>query len=150
MTFMERFKGFFTHYEIRKLEWCIVIYTIGFGLWLVLPPAAMNTESFTQVLLIMPETSWGFAYTFIGIAHGYAMKINGRAAWTPWVRAVTLLMNSLMFQTIFWAIAASNPWGTGAYTYGFFAFVFCGAAIVSAAEQCGEELKIIRARRQNG
>lgn len=140
---------FFTHYPTRKLEWCIAMYTIGFGLWLMLPTEAMNTASFRGVLSMMSEGAWGRTYTLIGLAHVFALHVNGRSAVTPFLRLSVLLANSGMFQAMFWAVLAANPWGTAVFTYGFFAIGFCGPAIATAGTECGKELKILRARGRN-
>lgn len=136
----------FTAYATRKLEWLMALYTLYFGLALTLPARSMNTPSFDTVLGILPEWGWGAAYIAVGFAHNLALHVNGRAAWTPFARLFALFLNSQVFLALTLGIAQSNPWGTAVFTYGFFAVGFCGAAIYTAAQDCGRELKIWQAR----
>lgn len=136
----------FTHYPERKLEWTLAIYTLFFGLFLILPAMSMNTRSFTAALAFMPEPAWGAAYIVVGIIHNIALHINGRAAWTPFARLLALFLNSQVFLGLALGVGTSNPWSTAVFTYGFFAAGFCGAAIFTAAVDCGREFKIWQAR----
>lgn len=136
----------FTSYSTRKLEWLMAIYTLYFGLAISLPPQSMTSSSFDSAISIMPEWGWGAAYVMVGVGHNIALHINGRAPWTPFARLFALFLNSQVFLALALGIAQSIPWGTGVFTYGFFAVGFCGAAIYTAAQDCGRELKIWQAR----
>ena len=137
----------FTHYASRKLEWLISIYTIWFGVMLALPMHSMSSASFVGALAMFHEAEWGIIYAVIGGLHCYSLHINGRATWTPFARLFVLFLNANAFLAMALSIMPANPWGTGVFTYGFLALGFCGAALYSAAQDCGREVKIWRAAR---
>ncbi|MFH5773615.1 hypothetical protein ACHFJ0_05135 [Paracoccus sp. NGMCC 1.201697] len=139
---MARIASWFTAYGRRKLEWLIAIYTVYFGIGLMLPPVSMAPRSFYGALALMSEQSWGAAYFAVGLLHAVALHVNGRAAWTPFARLGALFLNAQVFLAMTIGIAAVNPFSTGVLTYGFLAAGFCGAAIASAAHDCGREIKI--------
>lgn len=141
---------FLTNWPTRKLEWSIAVYTIMFGLWLMLPMTAMSPGSFRRVLGVMSEGWWGLSYAAAGVWHVTALHINGRAAWTPFARLCALVINSQVFLAMAIHLAKTNPFGTGAFTYGFIAIGFCGPAIAAAAYDCGKEYKIWRGRKDGG
>lgn len=137
----------FTHYASRKLEWLISIYTMWFGVMLMLPMHSMSSASFIGALVLFGEREWGAIYAFVGVLHCYALHINGRAPWTPFARLLALFLNANAFLAMSLSLVPANPWGTGVMTYGFLAIGFCGAALYSAAQDCGREIKIWRAAR---
>lgn len=134
----------FTHYPQRRLEWLLALYTVWFGGMLCLPVPSMNPDSFIGALSYMSETSWGVAYVMVGLLHNVALHINGRAAWTPFARLAALALNANVFLAMALSLMPVNPVDTGVLTYGFIAIGFCGAAIWSAAQDCGREVKIWR------
>lgn len=137
---------FFTHFEGRKLEWFLSIYTLVFGILVALPPVSMASNSFTGTLFLMSETTWGLCYAFAGALHMYALHINGRAFWTPLVRALALAVNSQVFLALSLSLTPANAWGTGVITYAAL-FCACLLALWAAAKDCGDELKIWRQQR---
>lgn len=140
------FTGWFTHFASRRLEWCLAFYTTYFGLILTLPPKSMSSQSFSVALYQMTETQWGAVYLIVGIAHIMSLHINGRAAWTPFVRVGALFINCQVFLALSVSLGKVNSWGTGTHNYGFIALVFCGVALYAAAHDCGREIKIWRGR----
>ena len=134
----------FTHYASRKLEWLISIYTTWFGVMLALPMMSMTSASFIGALALFSETTWGMIYAAIGLLHCYSLHINGMAPWTPFARLGALFLNANAFLAMALSLIPANPWGTGVMTYGFLAIGFCGAALYSAAQDCGREIKIWR------
>lgn len=146
MSRLSRFR-WFTKYRERKLEYGISFYTLFFGIFLILPPFSMSTPNFTVVLESLPERHWSILMMFIGALHVYALHINGRGAWTPFVRFGVLFINSQIFTSITLAIASVNPWSTGVFTYGFLVIGFCGMALYAAGIDCGREVKLWQERR---
>lgn len=138
----------FTKFGSRKLEWMISVYTIYFGVLLIIPGDSMGGPNFVKPLQWLPEEQWGFMYTAVGILHAVALHINGRAAWTPFVRAIMLLINSQVFLWLSAGLAQTNPMGTGPHTYGFLAIGFCGVALWSACIDCGREIKTWQCRKK--
>lgn len=141
--------SWFTHYPQRKLEWLIAIYTVWFGLWLIGPWDAMSPTSFSSVLGYATEATWGVIYLAVGVLHNYALHVNGRAAWTPFVRSAALMLNCNVFLAMTIGLIHVYPGDTGVATYGFMVFGFCGAALWSASSDVGREVKIWR-KRKNG
>lgn len=136
----------FTRYKDRKLEWLLAFYTLWFGLWVSLPPHSMSGPSFEEALAIAPEWIWGVVYSLVGVVHIISLHVNGRGWWTPFARLFALFLNSQVFLALTIGLAQQNPWGTGVGNYVFIAFGFCGAAFYSASLDCGQEIKIWRAR----
>lgn len=143
---LSRFE-WFTNYGTRKLEWMLAIYTVYFGVWLIMPWQSMSGESFSNALSFIPESGWGTLYITVGIVHNTALHVNGRGWWTPFVRSTALFMNASVFLALSLNIASINPGGTGVATYTFIVFGFCGTAFFTAAQDCGRELKIWRHKR---
>lgn len=138
---------FFTNFPQRRLEWLLALYTVLFGFWLALPPQSMSTTSFRAALFVMSEFHWGVLYCCVGIIHNTALHINGRAAWTPFIRVAAVMLNMQVFLAMSLSLAKVNIWSTGTFTYGFIALGLCGTALFAAAHDCGRELKIWRERK---
>ncbi|WP_072296157.1 hypothetical protein [Paracoccus sp. SM22M-07] len=139
----------FTNFRQRRLEWCIALYTVGFGAFLMLPFVSFATAGYRGVLTLMSEFSWGLVYLLTGILHNVALHVNGRAAWTPFARVVTLFLNSQVFLAFALAFAHSNPAGSGVFTYAVIATLFCWVALWAAGEDCGREYKIWKEGRRH-
>lgn len=138
----------FTKFSERKLEFGLALYTIGFGLWLAIPGLSFTgSAGFAGVVSIMGEHLWSVMFFCVGTIHLYALHINGRAAWTPFARLAALLGNSAVLFNLSFGFWLNTPLSSGVYTYGFFAFGFCGMAIVPAAKDCGREIAIWRSRK---
>ena len=136
----------FTHYRARRLEWSISIFTVIFGLWLMLPFNSMATPGYSTVLALLQEFEWGIVYAVTGVCHMTALHVNGRGAWTPFARLAALIINSQVLLAMSMGFAHGNPFGTATVTYGLLAVVFCGPAIWTAALDCGREIAIWRGR----
>lgn len=135
-----------THFERRRLEWTLAVYTLYFGIGLLMPAQSMSSSTFVGTLSLMSELGWGVAYSVVGVIHMVALHINGRAAWTPFARLAVLAFNSQVFLALCLSLVPANPWGTGVMTYGAIAIGFCGVAIIAAAQDCGKEIAIWRRR----
>ena len=140
----------FTHFSGRRLEWCLAIYTVTFGVWIALPSESMSSPGFRSALSLMTEREWGALYIVVGMIHNIALHVNGRAAWTPFARVGAVFLNGQVFLAMALAIAQSSPWSSGVLTYGFFSTFFCGVALIAAAQDCGRELRIWKERRDGG
>lgn len=140
------FSTLLTHYQKRKLEWSLALYTAWFGGMLLLPANSMATPAYDVVLAYMDETQWGIVYGCVGVAHCTALHINGRAWWTPIVRLIALSINCLVFLGLCLGFSHDNLLGTATLTYGFIGVWMCGAGLLTAAEDCGRELAIWRQR----
>lgn len=145
ISIIVEFRRWFTHFGKRKLEWMIAIYTLGFGIFLMLPPESFNPSSFANALYYANEVTWGAIYAAVGAVHIIALHVNGKRAWTSFVRLAAVTLNSQVLLSITVGIWTSNHWGSGVFTYGFLGFAFCGVCIVSAAIDCGHEIAIWRA-----
>lgn len=135
-----------TKYASRRLEWCLAGYLLYLGVLLILPPASMSASSFEIALQRAPEYAWGGAFLLGGALYAYALHINGRAAWTPFFRAAATFAGSQLFLSLSLSLIEVQYFGLSVLTYLFMAFGFFGAAFVSAAYDCGVEVKIWRAK----
>lgn len=138
----------FTNFTNRKLEWALAGYTTYFGLWLSMPPLSMNTFTFERVLSIAAEETWGVFYLLVGITHLYALHVDGRCSWTPFIRSAILMVNSIVFMLLALGIAAANPYGAATATYSYMVFGFFGIALCSAAFDMGKEVKVLQYTKQ--
>lgn len=136
----------FTHYRERRLEWCLAGYLVYLGYALTLPPNSMSASSFVVALRNMTEDEWGIAFLTGGALYVLALHINGRAAWTPFFRAAMTFVGSQLFLHLALSLMKVQYFGLSVLTYLYISFVFFGAAFVSAAFDCGREIKIWRAR----
>lgn len=146
---MGRMREWFTNFTNRKLEWALAIYSLLFGVMIALPPVSFSSENARGVLSIMNETRWGLLYAAAGMAHAVALHVNGRAAWTPFLRISVIFLNSQIFLAMALAFASANVWGTAVLTYGSMCFVFCLIAGHAAALDCGREWKIWNERNRD-
>jgi hypothetical protein len=132
-------------FQQRKLEWCIALATVWIGFFATLPPVNLHPRIFAALLRIMPELGWGLLYLVVGLLHCWALHVDVKAWWTPFVRTVALLLNSQIYLAVAIALALWNPWGLGAQTYLVLGLGFCGVAFRTAAADCGRELAIWQA-----
>lgn len=144
-TIVETVTSYFTYFEVRRLEWCLAIYTTIFGLIVMLPPISMASPGFRGVLSLMTEFQWGACYAIAGVVHCVSLHINGRAGWTPFARCAALFINSQVFLALALMIARVNPWSTGVITYTAL-FFFCVVAFRASALDCGREIVLLRER----
>lgn len=135
----------FTHWQARKLEWWLAMATFGFGVWLMAPWVSFATVGYIGVAALLGEFAWGCLYLCVGAGHCYALHVNGRAWWTPFLRVATLFTNSQVFLAFAIAFYGQNPASTAVYIYSA-CVVACCFAIIPAFEDCGKEIKIMRGR----
>lgn len=135
-----------TNYRNRRLEWALSTCTMTLGAVLLAPAASMGMPTYGSALRIMDEMDWGILYFIVGLCHVTALHIDGRAAWTPFVRLTALFLNSQVFLALSFGLAHVNPWSVGAFIFGYLSTVFCGMAIIAAAQDCGREIAIWRGR----
>ncbi len=105
----------------RETEWTISIAATGFGIWLIWPMPSMDGAAFSVLTNWAPEPQWGLLFFLTGISHVVALVINGRAAWTAWVRAGCAALNFMTYVMLaagFWVL---DPATTGVYSYSIFA-----------------------------
>lgn len=136
----------FTNFSNKRLEWCLALYCVWIGTGMLLPPVTLGATTFRVALQYATETGWGGTFLASGILHMFALHINGRAAWTPFLRAAALAVSSQTFLAFALSLAPVSMFGMSFLTYLFFAIVFCGVAFSSAAFDCGREIKIWRMR----
>lgn len=140
--------SWFTNYQHRRLEWALSTCTVTLGAVLLWPAESMGLPIYGTALRIMGESDWGLLYFIVGSCHIIALHINGRAAWTPFVRLAALFLNSQVFLALSLGLAHVNAWSVGAFIFGYLATVFCGMAIWAAAQDCGREFAIWRRRHE--
>lgn len=110
-------------WKIRRLEWCVAIMTLGFGIFLNAGATSMSGPAYDQLLRWMPESRWGDAFLLTGAAHFTALVINGHAPWTPFVRFGTSCLNLLIFVLFSYGFWKVTPWSTAVFIYGSLGFL---------------------------
>lgn len=115
-------------FKDRIFEWWLASNTMGFGGFIGLPGASMDSAAYNQLLRWMPEPGWSVFFFLTGLAHLVALAINGRAWWTPYVRALTTAANFAVY--VFYGIGflMIDPLSTAVWSY--------SAMIASAAMVC--------------
>lgn len=110
-------KGLTHTIERRRLEVFFATLTLGFGIFLLIPAASMDTPAMTHLTDAMPETSWGCLFLVNGMMHCVWLAVNGARWWSPIVRYFTAFGSMTLY--LFWSagIAYSHPWSTAVYTY---------------------------------
>lgn len=101
----------------RRLEWWIALFTFFYGLWIMQASASMGTDAYRVLLRWAPEAVWGYAALGVGGGHCFALYINGKAKWTPFVRASATAMNTVIFGVIATGFFLENPNSTAVVTY---------------------------------
>lgn len=134
-----------TNWHNRKLEWSLALLTLVFGVWLLHPSQSMSSPSYRRILAFASEEVWAALFVAVGVAHVIALQINGRAAWTPFVRVAAAGLNSQVFFGLALAFAGQAPWLTAVPIYAGLG-VMCLIAMGCAAFECGHEIHHWRQR----
>jgi len=95
----------------RRLEWSLAAGTFGFGIWLADGGRAMDSDAYIVLRSWLMESDWAILFIITGAMHLVALGINGRAWWTPFVRATVTAANALIyasFATGFWLMDANS------------------------------------------
>ena len=111
----------------RKIEYWYCAQTVGFGLWLSHPAGTLDSPAFHTLTRWMPEHQWALLFLLTGMLHGTALFINGRRAWTPFVRLIATAVNALTYAAFACGFAMLDPMTSAVYTYGL---AFGGAALI--------------------
>ena len=77
----------------------------------------MDAAAFGFLRAMAPETGWSWIFLCIGFLHCIALAINGRAWWTPFVRLLTVALNTAGYALFAFGIFKADPLSTGVYTY---------------------------------
>ena len=128
-------------YKNRLLEWWFAISTVGFGCWLALPIESMATGAFYDLTRWLEEGEWAFLFAVTGLAHCVSLFVNGRRWWTPFSRALMLVVNALCYGLFAVGFAVTYWPTTATYTYGVmiqFAAMIC---IYRAVKDCVHALE---------
>ena len=95
------------HHKDRRLEWWLAWTTFGFGVWLADGSQSMDSAAYEMLRSWLLESDWAIVFVVTGAMHLVALGINGRAWWTPFIRAIVTAGNSLVyisFATGFWLL----------------------------------------------
>lgn len=104
-------------FERRRLECFFAAVTFGFGVWLLMPAASMNTDAFRQLLRMMEEQLWGAMFLLNGLIHALALAINGKRWWSPLVRWVASFFTASLYLVMVAGFYQSGWASTAVYTY---------------------------------
>ena len=130
----------------RKLEWWLAISTTIIGLLVLWPTTDSFNKVFHQpVLSVMPEWVWGLSFTVVGMWHVVALQINGRASWTPILRAIAAVFTAMVFSMLGWSFSIINQFSVSSVTFGILipaAAIVCG---YQAGKDIAKEVSFIKA-----
>ncbi len=114
--------GIRRHLPERGLEWVMAFNIMWWG-WRLTDPATQWTNAKAWEFMLswnLSEEAWGWLAVFIGSARLIALVVNGTFADTwysaisPWVRAVTAGLASIIWFMVFLSVSAGTS-GTGIY-----------------------------------
>lgn len=116
----------------RRLEWWLAGYTVLWGLYMVCVPSAFAGRSYIVMALWAKPYVWGGLAAALGMFHLWALVINGRRCWSPFVRVVATIGNAAIFTVALAAVIAAITHGLAPVSMTvvlFFGFV--SAAVVA-------------------
>lgn len=122
-------------WRLRRLEWCVAIFTAGYGMFLGAAPASMDSPAYAYLLKWMLEARWGDIFLVVGLSCFCALVINGHAPWTPFVRFITSCLNLLLYLLFAYGFHQVDPWSTAVYVYSGWA-VLAGLCVESSVKDC--------------
>lgn len=102
-------------YATKSLETYLAGLDILFGL-LVLAPTwnTMEPAVYAPLLDFIPnEAVWGALLATRGLTHAIALKINGRAWWTPYARCAASAFSAAFWLMFLIVITLANPFAPG-------------------------------------
>lgn len=140
------FHAILPNYANRRLEWALAMYLLYIGAVLWLPGFSMKSPTYAAALQRASESQWAAVFAAEGLILYVALQVNGRAAWTPFLRATTLFIASLTFYWFAMDLSKVHSLSMTFATYLFISLGFCGLAFSAAAFDCGREIKIWRGR----
>lgn len=102
-------------YATRSLEAYLAVMDILFGVLVVLPMwDTMEPGIYARLLDIIPnEAVWGAILAGRGLLHAIALRINGRAWWTPFARAACSGISAIFWCLFLVAILSAHPFVPG-------------------------------------
>lgn len=100
-------------FETRRLEVFLAGTTTAFGAWLLMPWASMATATFDSITRAAPESTWGALFLFNGLSHMFALAINGKRWWSPFVRWIAAMISALVYAAFCIGFAVES-WTTTA------------------------------------
>ena len=110
-------------YATRSMEAYLAWLDLLFGFVVVLPFwNTLQPEVYAPLLAIMPqEEFWGLLLMARGLFHLVSLRINGRAWWTPYARAIASGCSA-----VFWFVFVLALWWTVPFRPGL---IFCMGTI---------------------
>lgn len=115
------------HFRKRAIEWGFALFTLGFGMWLIMPGVSMRGLAFENIRHVMAERDWALWFIFTGTSHLMSLWVNGRRDWTPFVRVGMSILAIIPYAILGGGFFLYNPVSTAVFTYWFGC---CGAGLV--------------------
>ena len=111
------------------IERLACVYGVGMGLWLVWHQhEAMSTRAYAGVLDTASPMQWGVAWVVLAAIHRFAIHINGRAWWTPFLRLAALSLHLFIALSFFLGFLTTVPESTAVVSYGMLVAALAFAA----------------------
>ena len=146
MTWVSVLRTLLPNWHNRRLEWGLTFYLLFLSLVLLAPAASMQSPTYRGALEKTNELGWALIFGSEGVLLYVTLQVNGRAAWTPFLRGLTLLLVSQTFFSFAISLAKVQSLGLTFASYLFISLGFCGIAFSTAAFDCGREIKVWRSR----
>lgn len=102
-------------YSTRSLEAHLSVIDVVFGLLVMLPYwNTLEQPIYAPLLQLVPsETFWGGILLARGLVHLVALRINGHAWWTPFMRAFASTFSGLLFAVFAIVLTWATPFVPG-------------------------------------
>lgn len=94
--------------ELRRLEVWAASGAFVYGVATILPWDSMASPAYSSLTTMLPEAVWGLLFLTGGLAHFFALAINGRRWWTPIVRCFMSLLTLSLYMTFALGFAVVN------------------------------------------
>lgn len=102
-------------YSTRALEAHLACIDIVFGLLVCLPFwNTLEANIYRPLLQFIPnEWFWGLLLVVRGVIHLVALRINGAAWWTPFLRAAASISSAVFFGALAFVLTWADPFTPG-------------------------------------
>lgn len=140
-------------FEKRKIEWMMFGGSLLNGIGLLLPLESMSSTEYyyMKALNTFSELGWGLCFTSLGIAGLAGLIINGKSAFSPFLRFFASLL--LGYLLVYYAYLFANPHilNTGTLVYGMWLGGIGGLmSMYASSRDVIREIQIWRYHRNGG
>ena len=91
------------------LEWWLVWAMTLYGVWLIVLPDSMDIPPYGVVTTWLPPQVWGGAAGILGAVLAFALLVNGRRVWSPYLRTLTCTGSGILYASILCGVLHETP-----------------------------------------